>query len=147
MTARLRVLFDVNVLIDVLLDRAPWAAPAARLLALCERRVLQGYWCAASVGTVHFLIRRELGATKARQLVGDLLRILEVAPVDGSVIGDALRENWPDVEDAIVHAAARQAGITHLVTRNPKDFRKASLTVCSPDGLLAALAQRGGVES
>lgn len=43
--------------------------------------------------------------------------------------------------------AARQAGATHLVTRNPKDYRKASLEVCDPDSLLSSLAVTGGRRS
>ena len=134
---------DVNVLLDVLLDRKPWSEPAAALLSLCDRKIVRGCWCAASVGTVHYLVRRELGNRRAREVVSDLMRMLAVAPVDESVIAEAIGGDWPDLEDAIVHAAARQAGASHVVTRNPKDYRKASLEICDAESMLALLTSMG----
>jgi len=136
-------LLDINVLLDVLLDRKPWSDAASALLSLCDRKVVRGCWCAASVGTVYYLVHRELGAQRAREVVHDLTRILTVIPVDEAVINEALGENWPDLEDAIVHASARRAGVTHLVTRNPKDYRKASLSICDAETLLSSLATAG----
>lgn len=139
-----QLLFDVNILLDVLLDRKPWAEPATELLSLCERKVVRGCWCAASVGTVYFLAKRELGPRRARGVVDDLMHILRVLPVDESIIIEAVHGDWPDLEDAIVHACARKAGVTYLVTRNPKDYRKASLEICDPDSLLSALVPPKG---
>lgn len=133
------VLLDVNVVLDVLLDRKPWADAATALLSLCDRKLILGCWSATSVGTVYFLAKRELGAARARAVIADLLNILQVAPVNEATITEALAANWPDFEDAIVHACARQAGASYLVTRNPKDFRKASLRVCDPESLVSAV--------
>jgi len=135
------VALDINVLLDVLLDRKPWSEPAAALLVLCDRQIIHGCLPASSVGTVYFLIKREHGPRRARAIVSELLGILRVLPVDESTIAEALTANWPDFEDAVFHASARQAGVTHIATRNVKDFRKASLQVCDPETLLVALSR------
>ncbi|MDT0497909.1 WYL domain-containing protein [Algiphilus sp. W345] len=130
-----------SVLLDVLVDRKPWSKPAAALLGLCDRQIIRGCLPASSVGTVYFLIKREHGPRRARAIVSELLGILRVLPVDESTIAEALTANWPDFEDAVFHASARQAGVTHIATRNVKDFRKASLQICDPETLLAALSR------
>lgn len=134
------VALDLNVLQDVLVDRKPWSRPAAALLGLCDRQIIRGCLPASAVGTVYFLIKREHGQPRARAIVSELVGILRVLPVDESTIAEALTANWPDFEDAVFHACARQAGVTYIATRNVKDFRKASLQVCDPETLLAALS-------
>jgi len=44
-----KVMFDANVILDVLLERLPFAEPAAHLLAQAERGQIQGFACATSV--------------------------------------------------------------------------------------------------
>jgi hypothetical protein len=135
----IQVQFDENVVLDVLLDRQPWSNAAALLLSLCDQRTIEGCWCAAPVGTVYYLIAHELGRKTAQRALRGLNRILQVTPVDSTVISDVLADNWPDLEDAIVHASARQFGATHVVTQDPKDA-KATLIVCDAASLLGSLA-------
>ena len=71
-------LFDTNVILDVLLDRLPFAEPAAILLARAERGEIQGFACATTVTTVFYLARKAVGRELARGQVGDLLSILNV---------------------------------------------------------------------
>lgn len=131
--------FDVNVLLDALLDRKPWSDSASALLALSEQKRIEGCRCAASVSTLAYLIQRELGAERAREVLLDLSAILDVTSVDADVITAALRNPFPDIEDAIVYESARLAGVTHLVTRDAKGFRNAALIVCDAEHLLTAL--------
>lgn len=47
---------------------------------------------------------------------------------------------FQDFEDAVLHESARGAGADGLVTRNPEDFRTATLRVYRPNELLAAVS-------
>ncbi len=47
-----RAIFDTNVLIDFLLDRAPFADAAADLLSRADRGEIQGLVCANSIATI-----------------------------------------------------------------------------------------------
>ncbi|MDY0088726.1 MAG: PIN domain-containing protein, partial [Coriobacteriia bacterium] len=49
------MLFDTNVVLDVLLDREPHAEVAARLLSLVDQGRLDGMVCATTVTTIHYL--------------------------------------------------------------------------------------------
>ncbi len=133
----MRVLFDTNVVLDVLLDRQPHAADAVRLFAQAERGGLDGLLGATTLTTIHYLIRKPLGEATARERIGMLLRLFEVAPVTRVVLEDALALPFGDFEDAVLHEAARHAGAGGIVTRNAADFTKA--TVYTPAELQAAL--------
>lgn len=134
----MRVLFDTNVLVDFLLDRAPHAEVASDLLSRVERGGIQGLACANSFTTIFYLARKATGVEAARSYIADLLALLEVAPVTRTTL-EAGRSSLLDYEDAVVCAAASQANADCVVTRNEKDFANAPLPVHSPTSLLAAL--------
>ena len=135
----MRVLFDTNVLIDFLLDRAPYAQSAADLLSRVDRGEIQGLACANSFTTIFYLARKAAGVEAARSYIADLLTLLEVAPVGRTTLEDAGRSGVLDYEDAVVSAAASQANADCVVTRNEKDFANAPLPVHSPTSLLGVL--------
>jgi predicted nucleic acid-binding protein len=135
-----KVLFDTNVVLDLLLDRVPFAAAAAELAARVERGELAGYLGATTITTVHYLSSKAVGRDRARQHVGGLLQLFEVAPVTRPVLAAALDLPFGDFEDAVLHEAAREAGARAIVTRDPRDFAGSRLAVFTPQELLAALA-------
>jgi len=130
------VLFDTNVILDVLLNRAPHAQTAAELMALVERKRLSGILGATTITTIHYLAQKSVGSKAAARHIRKLLSIFEVAPVTWETLSDALSLNFPEFEDAVLHEAARQSGAGGVVTRDPKGFSKATLRVYSPSELL-----------
>jgi hypothetical protein len=42
---------------------------------------------------------------------------------------------FKDFEDAVLHEAAKQVKVQGIVTRNAKDFKKATLSIYSPEEL------------
>ncbi|MGD0202085.1 MAG: PIN domain-containing protein [Bryobacteraceae bacterium] len=139
-----RVLVDVNVVLDVLLDRKPHAAASAAVWAAIETGIAEGLLAAHAVTTIHYLISKELGAARARRMVSAILRVFSVAAVDGAVIHDALHSAWPDFEDAVTASAARLAGCDILVTRDPRGFRQSSVRVLTPEAAAPLLAGARG---
>ena len=132
----MRVLFDTNVVLDVLLARAPHAAPATELFDLVARKELDGLLGATTVTTIFYLVAKAAGPAQARRHVTTLLSLFEVAAVSRSVLSGALGLGFKDYEDAVLHEAARQAGGTAVVTRDPAGFAPASLRVYGPAELL-----------
>jgi len=133
----MKVLIDLNVILDVLLKREPHYADSAAVLALAERGTIEGLICAASVDTLYFLLRRETSAADAREHLGTVLSMLAVADVTADCVHTAVNSGWPDLEDAIVYESARHAGVEALITRNQTDFRRGDLLPLSPTELLA----------
>ena len=136
------MLFDTNVVLDVLLDREPFATVGAHLFSHVERGRIPGYLCATTVTTVHYLAQKTLGPEQARQKIRHLMRLFEVAPVNRIVLEAALSSRLADFEDAVVQEAALHVGAQGLVTRDPSGFKGARLPVYAPDELLKALEAR-----
>ncbi|WP_133511348.1 PIN domain-containing protein [Candidatus Thiosymbion oneisti] len=138
----MRVIFDLNVLLDVLLDRVPHATDSAAALRLAETHTVEGYLCAAGVGTLDYLLTRGLDRKQARFHLGNVRKTLHIAAVTEAVIDAALALDWPDLEDAIVHESARLGGVDAIVTRDLADFSAASLAIFVPKQLVAVATRR-----
>jgi predicted nucleic acid-binding protein len=140
----MRVLFDTNVVLDVLLAREPHAAVAAQLMAMADRGAIDGVVSATTVTTMHYIAAKTLGREAAGAHVRDLLAIFDVACVDHAVLVAALDADFSDYEDAVLHEAGRADSVAAIVTRNGKDFDGATIPVFDPGELLAALVASAG---
>lgn len=140
----MRILFDTNVVLDVLLNRQPHSMPAAQLMAYVEQGRIQGLLAATTVTTLHYLATKAGGSEAAAAHVEALLSLFDVAAVDRTVLSDALSLRFADYEDAVVHEAARHAGAMGIVTRDQEDFVKAKLRIYAPDELLKMLQALSG---
>jgi len=123
-----RVLFDINVVLDVLLDRKPYGEASAAAWAAVENGASEGLLAAHAVTTIHYLVRKELGAAKAKRIVSAILRVFGVAAVDSAVLQEALQLSLSDFEDAVTAAAARLAGCDFIVDTRPQGIPR----VCGP---------------
>lgn len=132
----MRVLFDTNVILDVLLARTPHVGPATALMDLVAAKDLHGLLGATTVTTIHYLATKAVGARNARKHVRSLLGLFEVASVTRAVLTDALDLGYPDYEDAVLHEAARHSGADAIATRDAKGFGKPLLKVYAPEELL-----------
>jgi len=98
----IRVLLDVNIVLDVLANREPFAEDAAAVLQLVEAGVIDGLLSAHTVTTLHYLLSRHLGKARAKKVLGDLLQLVGVVAVDENRIRHALAMNWTDEAVEIV---------------------------------------------
>lgn len=134
-----RILFDVNVILDVLLDRSPHATASAAVWAAVETGVAEGLLAAHALTTIHYLIRKEAGAAKAKGIIFATLKVFGVAAVDGAVIQEALHVSGSDFEDAVTAASARLARCDYIVTRDPKGFRGSPVRSLTPEAVVPLL--------
>lgn len=134
-----KILFDTNVVLDVLLDRQPYVEASAAVWASVETGHSEGMLAAHAVTTIHYLVRKEMGNAKARRIVSAILRVFGVAAVDGAVVQDAMQLALSDFEDAVTAAAARLAGCDCIVTRDPKGFRGSPVRALTPEAMAPLL--------
>jgi predicted nucleic acid-binding protein len=134
-----RILFDTNVVLDVLLDRQPYVEASAAAWAAIETGICEGMLAAHAVTTIHYLVRKERGNVKARRIMAAILRVFGVAAVDAAVVQEALQLPFPDFEDAVTAAAARLAGCECIVTRDPKGFRGSPVRSLTPEAVTPLL--------
>jgi len=138
---KMRWLVDLNIVLDVLLDRPPHAEAAAILWASAERGEVELLIAAHAVTTLHDLAQRGRGQAFAYRCVADVMGIFGVAAVDEQVLQRAVALAWPDFEDAVVAAAAVASGCSAIVTRDPRGFAKAALPVLDAASAAALITQ------
>ncbi len=135
----MKTLFDTNVILDVLLDRSPFADDAAYLLSKVEQSEIIGFVCATTITTIHYLATKALGSKTASLHINSLLSLFVIAPVNRLVLENATSPKFKDFEDAVLHEAALHAGAKYIVTRNSIDFKKAKLPIFEPKEFINAL--------
>lgn len=136
----MRVLIDTDVTLDFLLMRQPFAQEARAIFKACAQGHLAGYIAAITPVNVFYVARRSIGTENARALVGDLLTIVEVCPLDGTLLTAAHRLPLTDFEDAVQVASAGAIGLDAIVTCNGSDYIGAPMLILTPAELLARLA-------
>ena len=139
----MRILFNTNVVLDLLLDREPFSTPVARLFSQVERGAIHGYLCATTITTIHYLTEKVIGAERANKEIGKLLSLFEIAPVNRAILESALQLKITDFENAVVHEAAAQAKVQGIVTRDARGFKNSKLSIYTPDELIHIIRNSG----
>lgn len=137
----MKVLFDTNVVLDVLLRRQPFYEEAAKLFVHVELKRLEGFLGATTVTTLYYFMEKRL-KDNARPELHKLLLLFKVAAIDQNILEKAITSPVKDYEDAVLVEAAVFTSLDAVVTRNAKDFKKSPLAIFTPEELLAALAAR-----
>jgi predicted nucleic acid-binding protein len=136
----MKVLFDTNVVLDVLLQRASHVEVASKLFALVDNGRIKGSICATTATTIFYIAAKSFGRPRARAQIHALLDLFDVAEVNGDVLDRALDVDFSDYEDAVLHEAARAVGATAIVTRDRDDFAHSEILALAPHELLALVA-------
>jgi predicted nucleic acid-binding protein len=138
----MKVLFDTNVLLDVVLARVPFVENAAYLLESVELGKIQGFISATTVTDIHYLVKRHTKSAEiAITTISKLLILMEVCAVDRGVIQQAMDMELSDFEDAIQVAAAITTSLDVIVTRDVVGFIGSPIPIMSPDELVKQLNQ------
>jgi predicted nucleic acid-binding protein len=128
-----RILFDTDVILDFFFDRTPTSGHISRLLSLCESDRIIGYITPVICSNVYYILRQTAAHDKVLEKLTQLLKILNILPMEKEVVLQALNSGFRDFEDALQNSAAIMAkNINVIITKNVKDFRKSELAVMTP---------------
>lgn len=133
----MRVLFDANILLDVLLNRQPWVAESSELWKLNDDDTIHGYIAASTFTDIYYIARRIQDIPTALQAIQICLTAFDVCAVDKLTIVNAYAQPGSDFEDNVLIACAAQSGMDAFVTRNPSDFQHATTSIYTPSDLLS----------
>lgn len=134
-----RLLIDTNILLDLVLERLPWASEAALLLDAVERGRAKGYVASHTITTLYYVIARARDRRIAATAVSDLLGFLTAVPLETHDFQHALVLGLSDFEDAVQVAAGLKISADYIVTRNEKDFEGATIPPRSAGEVFALL--------
>jgi predicted nucleic acid-binding protein len=133
----MRVLVDINVVLDVVLARREWLVESAHLMDAAEKGVIEGFVAGHTVTAVHYLVQRASNKTTAGKAVRDLLRVFDVVPVEKHELIEAVASKITDFEDAVQAVCAAKIGAEAIATRDLKGFRAAVVPAQTPGAILA----------
>ncbi|MEM7794925.1 MAG: PIN domain-containing protein [Cyanobacteria bacterium P01_C01_bin.118] len=135
----MKILLDSDILLDVLAQRPPFFEASAQALNTVTQPKIEGYVSGHAITNIFYILRRQTGSQKARELLSVLLERLQIASVTDSVIRDALKSSVSDFEDAVTVAAANAANVDVIVTRNVSDFVDSAVPAMLPKSFLTTL--------
>jgi hypothetical protein len=135
----MNVLIDVNVALDVILERQPWLGDSKGVWDACYQMRLTGHLVATGLTNLFYISRRIIGTEKARAGVHICLATFEIIPVGRQELEQADAMAGSDLEDNVCLACALNARLDAIVTRNPKDFAASPVPVLTPAELLVLL--------
>ncbi|MEA2602539.1 MAG: hypothetical protein QOF89_3531 [Acidobacteriota bacterium] len=132
----MKVMLDLNVLLDVVQRREPFYGASAAVLS----QAVQGLNVACLPGhgptTLHYIVAKHAGQEQAGTLVDWILAHLEVVPQDRAQFVRARSLKFKDFEDAALASAAEAAGCELIITRNVADFGSSPVPAITPEEFL-----------
>lgn len=138
----MQIMIDLNVLLDVIQKREPHFAASGKVLGLAAKRQIFGHIPAHALTTIHYIVAKYAGQTKAGQTIDWLLSTLKVIPAGQKEFLRARGLNMSDFEDAVVASLAETGHCQYIVSRNTGDFKNSRIPVLTPEEFLALMAER-----
>lgn len=131
----MRVMYDLNVLLDVMQRREAFYTASAVALSQALEGKCEGLIPGHAVTTVHYLLTRYVNKQKADESVDFLVDHLTITSAEAESFRRARLLEMKDFEDAVVVAIAIKAGCDVIVTRNITDFKASPIPVLLPEEL------------
>lgn len=129
----MKVFWDTNVMLDLLGEREPFYTTAAQIATLADQRKIDIVASALSYGTVSYFLTKYYGLKTTIDKLRKFKAISRICKLDENIIERSLQANFPDFEDALQYFSALSGGCDFIITRNEKDFKKATIPVISPN--------------
>ncbi len=131
------ILFDTNIILDILEKRQPFYEVSKSVLEECISNDILGCIALHSVSNIYYILRKRYSATDRRKLLLDLLDLLQVVGTDHEHVKNALqREGFSDFEDCLQDECAKQIHADYIVTRNITDFSTSDIPAVTPENML-----------
>jgi len=102
---------------------------AQKIFSRIQRLKIELYVSALSIVNINCLIVKVTDKAQAKQILQKIKPLIHILPLNDKIIQLAFASDFNDFEDAIQYYTALEYNITTLITRDLKDFKKASINV------------------
>lgn len=128
----MRVFFDTNILLDVLLDRKPFVDESETVILRCEGVGAEMFIAWHGLATAYYLLKRGRTEDEALAEVDKILSWARIADATDAHARLARSFGFTDFEDALQAVSAQACAADWIVTRNPQDFASSVVPVLTP---------------
>ena len=136
----MRVLIDTCIVIDALQSRVPFKDNAEKIFLQAANKSFDGFITAKSVTDIYYLTHRITHSDKdTRKILSNIFILFDPLDTSGLDCRKAISSEMSDYEDAVMVETALRTEIDCIVTRNIKDYTKASIPVYQPGDFLKLL--------
>jgi predicted nucleic acid-binding protein len=135
-----RVLIDINIVLDFLLQREPFFQDAELLFQAIDAGQVIGYVTATTLTNIFYISRKHTRSVEqARQAVSETMTAMVICPIDRAVLESAFNSGLVDFEDAVQIFGAVAQKLDAILTRDNKGFLSSPIPVLSIQELLQQL--------
>jgi len=129
------ILVDLNVILDVLLERPGYKASQAVLEDSSNGYAL--FISGHIVTTFAYLLEHaKVPNEEIRRNISWLLSVFSVVATSDNILNSALKSDITDYEDAVIEQAALGCKASTIVTRNIKDFAQSAVPALTPESFV-----------
>jgi predicted nucleic acid-binding protein len=130
------IFVDTDICYDLLLERQPFYHYAARLFTLSDNAKIRLYVSSLCFSNLHYLLSKQYNRQESLRILSQFKVLVNVLAVDEKIIDLALNSTFPDFEDAIQYYTAIENNIPLIITRNLKDYKRASIAVMTAEAYI-----------
>lgn len=134
----MRIFLDTNILIDVIGQREPFIASAARIWTMAEKKQLQVWVSAISFNNTYYIVRKMIGRDQTIKAMHLMRAVFHIVAVDERLIDQAITAGFDDFEDAIQYHCALRCRADALITRNIRHFPATPLKILTGEQFFEA---------
>lgn len=136
----MNVIFDTNVVLDVLTGREPFSGASTEAIAIAGDKGCNVAITANTVTDLYFLLRKHFSdGAKARNTLLRLVKSIIVLDTTRELCLLAFDSPVSDFEDAVLVESAIRWGADCIVTRNSGDFSASPIKALIPEDFIARI--------
>jgi len=134
-----KVFVDTDIVLDLLSARQPHYKYAAELFSLADENEVRLCVSSLTFANINYILSKQLSSAQARKMLLKFKTLVNVLSVNDKIIELALASDFNDYEDAIQYNTAIENGLTTLLTRNLKDYKKAGIAIQTAQQFLKSI--------
>ncbi len=133
-----RVLLDVNVCIDLIVNRSILPETKKSFFAVLLQNYIDAYVPAFSIDTIFYILNSSMKIDKqvAKNAIQKLLKFTKLLHTSDESIHHAFSSNFSDFEDGLINALAETNNMDIIITGNIRDFSNSNLPVYCPSDFI-----------
>jgi predicted nucleic acid-binding protein len=132
----MRVVIDLNVILDVIQERQGFYTSSGAVLQLVVEDKVQAVLPGHLLTILYFITVKHSSKNQANTLLDWMLKYFEVGIESKAPFIRAQSMQFSDFEDAVVTSVAEEEQCRCIVTRNVKDFKRSSVQTLIPEEFL-----------
>lgn len=137
-----RVLLNVNVCIDIIVNRSLSPETKKKLFAVFIQNEIEVFVPVFSIDTVFYIMNSSMKIDKklAKNALQKLLKFTKMLHSTDETIQRAFASNFSDFENALINSLAEIHNMDAILTNNISDFIKSDLPAYRPVDFIALLS-------